>query len=781
MTKLHLDALAKKAKHSKRALRDALADLPLDLDKTYKDAMARIAAQDEEDACLAIQVLSWVLLSFRRMTVRELQEALAIQSDYDEGDEESLIDPEFFISVCGGLLVLDRGRYVEWISFVHLTTEEFFERNAATYFPNAGFDISSVCLKQLTLKPISLKEITRSPETAMNEFTEYAVRYAMLHVKASWESALFAALESLWKSENLQSIRKAFDYLTENGTALTILEEKALIHPYSDFTRLQLAVMYDFDTEAEAMIKKGLTENDPSFAAASIVSGEQTPAICIAVHNHNLHILDLLLKVGAKLDVVMVDEEGFTLTSLECALAREDLEMVKFLLDRSPALILYRPVLGRTALHFAVDCKLHEFVSYLIGADVGLDVDEKDANGQTALHYLAKVQPRSPSCNLIPTFKVLQEASATVNAHDALWKTPLDYIKAVNYAKAKDYSDHTQELQDVLVIHGAVVGRGRKLHEAISGGSLEEAQELLDSQAKIDLLGKGFMRDLLKTLLNRRSYNDLDFYRASSLVRRLASTLVDLGARIQSEYSDESDLHWLIEHLSQRIRLTEGTQEKDPSTISLWRDSHLHVFRLLIHKFDYVDVLFLHMTPLCLASSYGEVEMVELLLSKGANDNFVGSLGRPIEMAAIYCYPRVVEALLARKPRVHHSLLSVVESAVRQPFQNPLTFPRDRHETIWLLCAYNGWDFPRSNDAIRSKLPNFNIIRDEREGRYRQPQKEINESLAQGTASDPYTMTFVRAPLGQGIDVHHSITSMETYQDYSFEELRLADYNAGRL
>lgn len=103
MTKLHLYTLARKAKHSEKILHDAIANLPTDLAKTYKDTMARIGAQYAEDALLAFQVLSWVLRSFRRMIVGELQDALAVQSDYNEIDEESLIDPEFFVSVCGGL------------------------------------------------------------------------------------------------------------------------------------------------------------------------------------------------------------------------------------------------------------------------------------------------------------------------------------------------------------------------------------------------------------------------------------------------------------------------------------------------------------------------------------------------------------------------------------------------------------------------------------------------------------------------------------------------------
>jgi ankyrin repeat protein len=722
MTKLHLDALAKKAKHSKKALRVALANLPLDLDKTYEDAMARISAQEEEDAHLAVQVLSWVLMSFRRMTVRELQEALAVQSDYEENDEESLIDPEFFISVCGGLLVLDRGGYVDWISFVHLTTEEFFERNTEKYFPQAGFQVSSICLKQLTKRSINLKKLTRSPETAMNEFTEYAVRYAVLHVNASSEPGLFTAITFLWESDHLGTIRQAFDYLTSDGTTLTDHEEKSLIHPYSIFASLQLAVMFNLDMEAEEMIREGFTEDSfdvpdtarPDLPILIPFSETKIPVVCIAIHNRNFQILELLLDAGARLDVVMIDRKGSTLTALECAIAREDQEMVQFLLRRSPTLTDYRPIQGRTALHFAVSSQLHELASYLMSGIVGLSVDEKDENGQTPLHHLVKAEPRPQSRNLMPTFQSLLRASATINAYDVVGKTPLDYCR-----KIWDRSDQNYELYNTLVSQGAIESWGKKLQAALSSGFQSEAQRLLDENANTNALPESIQHGLLRLLLSRKLVVTPD---AESVIRvdcSLAGTLIDLGATIQSLVRGETDLHWIINHLGE-LRQQSGilpynstldifgakgqmmiSDERSMKRYEMAKRTHLHVLNKLISTVGNVDVKFIGITPLFQASRNGEVEIVELLLSNGADDSMTGPFGRPIDVAARYCHPRVVEMLLARRPSVPRSLLDFLQSASPRYYPVLLTFPRDRHETMWLLCAYNGWDFPRSSDAKR--------------------------------------------------------------------------------
>jgi ankyrin repeat protein len=714
MTKLHLDALAKRAKHSKKALRDALADLPLDLDKTYEDALARIATQDEEDASLAMKVLSWMLTSFRRMTVRELQEALAVQSDYDENDEEALINPEFFISVCGGLLVLDRGRYVEWISFVHLTTEEFFERNAMIYFPTAGFDISSVCVKQLTTRHIGTEELLQSPETAMNEFTEYAARYAMMHVQSSRGVGLFPAIASLWQSGQLHNVRKAFDYLTDNGASLTTLEEKSLIHPYSEFTELQLAVMYGCDDDVEAIIAKGFCEDSHPYDVPYVTSSELTrrPAVSIAIHEHKFHVLDILLEAGARLDIMMYARQDFWLTALEYAIAREDQEMVRFLLSRSPTLTSYRPLAidGRTALHFAVRCHLPKFAAYLVGEDAGIGVDETDDDGRTALHYLARSlnymdlgmlilsgrdseeSPRDP----LLTFKVLQEASANINACDNSGNTPLDYVISLSKINRSD------ELRDALVKKGALIGWGKRLRAALRYGTQRDAQLLLEKNANINPLPDSSKYGMLRLLLSRRRPRVSHLEQFIRQECSLAGALLDWEGGIHSETAGESDFHWIIKKISCSVyEFMLGLTEH-----KIARRVHLHVLGrlLLTQKITDIDIKVGGKTPLYLATEMGSVEIVELLLSCGADDSIVGPSGLPVEVAALNCFPRVVEVLLTKKLSIRPSLVDDVHLInFSLWFQDPLTLPRDRHETVWLLCAYLGRDFPRTSETIRQR------------------------------------------------------------------------------
>lgn len=65
MAKLHLDALARKARYSKKAVIDTIGQLSKELDETYHDVMSRIHDQPQEEAELAMKVLTWVYFALQ--------------------------------------------------------------------------------------------------------------------------------------------------------------------------------------------------------------------------------------------------------------------------------------------------------------------------------------------------------------------------------------------------------------------------------------------------------------------------------------------------------------------------------------------------------------------------------------------------------------------------------------------------------------------------------------------------------------------------------------------
>jgi hypothetical protein len=101
-----MDSLAKK--HNKRDIRSALNVLPEQLDNTYEEALKRIYSQENGDVDLAVQVLSWICFALRPLSVLEIQHALAVETGDTELCEDAIIDEEILVSVCEGLVTIDR-------------------------------------------------------------------------------------------------------------------------------------------------------------------------------------------------------------------------------------------------------------------------------------------------------------------------------------------------------------------------------------------------------------------------------------------------------------------------------------------------------------------------------------------------------------------------------------------------------------------------------------------------------------------------------------------------
>lgn len=145
LASLHLDALAKK--QSKKDARLALANLPEKLSDTYEEVMKRICSQDIDDVHLAKRILSWLSYALRPLTVKELQTALAIEPGTTVLDEDALVPEDLLVSVCAGLVTIDRGSDV--IRLVHYTTQQYLSAVRRQELPWTEADIVVCCLTYL--------------------------------------------------------------------------------------------------------------------------------------------------------------------------------------------------------------------------------------------------------------------------------------------------------------------------------------------------------------------------------------------------------------------------------------------------------------------------------------------------------------------------------------------------------------------------------------------------------------------------------------------------------
>ncbi|KAK4136113.1 hypothetical protein BT67DRAFT_375838 [Trichocladium antarcticum] len=146
LAQLYLNSLM--GKRSPKALRVSLANLPSGAesyayDRAYDEAMERIRGQLPDQEELARQVLLWITCARRPLGVEELRHALAIEPDTSSLYEDNLPQIEDMVSVCAGLVTVDQESDI--VRLVHYTTQSYFERTQARWFPKAEEEIAATC------------------------------------------------------------------------------------------------------------------------------------------------------------------------------------------------------------------------------------------------------------------------------------------------------------------------------------------------------------------------------------------------------------------------------------------------------------------------------------------------------------------------------------------------------------------------------------------------------------------------------------------------------------
>ena len=149
LAQLHMDSLRDKT--SIKLIKKALETLPIGskaLDLAYDGAMRRVGDQLEGFRLYAIQLLGWLTYSKRLMTLKELQQALAIEPGTTAFDADNIFDIDEVVSFCAGLVIVDE--QTKTIRLVHYTTQEYFRRNGDHLLASAKQEIAINCLTYLS-------------------------------------------------------------------------------------------------------------------------------------------------------------------------------------------------------------------------------------------------------------------------------------------------------------------------------------------------------------------------------------------------------------------------------------------------------------------------------------------------------------------------------------------------------------------------------------------------------------------------------------------------------
>lgn len=287
-----MDSLA--GKLTGRALRAALGDLPKKLDDIYDQAMQRIKQQGGEKASLAIAILYWISYALRPLTVVELPQALSIQPGDIDLNEEGLHDEELIISVCLGLVTVDRES--NNIRLMHYTTQEYFERTRQEEFLDAPRAIAKTCLTYLMFDVFNETCCQSIEDLAMRlekyPFLRYASRYWANHTREVTDQAIFKLV--------LVFLNQSISLISSSQVSQTLRDPH--FAGRARRTRLQVAASTGLVDIARYLLDQGADINAKGTCG-------QTPLFLAAMTDQHA-MVSLLLDRGA--DMVPRGEDKWT-------------------------------------------------------------------------------------------------------------------------------------------------------------------------------------------------------------------------------------------------------------------------------------------------------------------------------------------------------------------------------------------------------------------------------------------------------------------------------------
>ncbi|KEY73474.1 hypothetical protein S7711_07498 [Stachybotrys chartarum IBT 7711] len=187
LARLHLDSLM--GKMSIKTLKNALAALPTGssaYDGAYLAAMERIERQSTEKEELAKDVLAWLTFAKRPLKVAELRAAVVVQESDSKLEQDSLVDIEDMVSVCAGLITVDKQS--QTVILIHYTTQEYLERTRQDWRPDADAAIASSCFTYLLFPVFDVEfpevdELSRGQKADRQQIPllNYSVEHGPLH------------------------------------------------------------------------------------------------------------------------------------------------------------------------------------------------------------------------------------------------------------------------------------------------------------------------------------------------------------------------------------------------------------------------------------------------------------------------------------------------------------------------------------------------------------------------------------------------------------------------
>ncbi|KAJ7453131.1 hypothetical protein FB451DRAFT_1565686 [Mycena latifolia] len=400
LAKLHIDSLL--TKHTVKAVREALVNMPSDLNSTYDEVVERINRQSEEDKQLAWRTLFWVTNAKRPLRPSELREALAVEQGTSKLDPDNLLEMDTILSVCAGLVVVND--LDKRIRLIHYTMQSFLDRVQTTTFPHASAEITMTCITYLSFDIFS--QNIDDPMSLFHRYSllDYAVEYGLIHARGRPESDVKDSILSFLENSSvwwkLWNWKHSYEKRRKSAG------------------RLWIAAAFHLDEICRYLIKEGGGARELHKAAFDGLAD----------------MVKILLTNGVHPDAALSGSEAANGRALQAASARGHAEIIRLLLDHGADIDL--PFRLGTALQMAAFFGHKECVSLLISCGANVNIE-------AGWHSTALVAASFK--NHFDIVRILLDYGANIDAKSTRFGSAL-----LAASRAKH-----EEICDLLIEHGA--------------------------------------------------------------------------------------------------------------------------------------------------------------------------------------------------------------------------------------------------------------------------------------------------------------------------------------
>ncbi|KAH6638134.1 hypothetical protein C7974DRAFT_390939 [Boeremia exigua] len=361
LANLLLDRLATSSNY-KRA-RKISTQFSVSLNDLYEKKMKNIEQKPDEEQGLAIMAFAWLLRAQRPLKRMELQTALSIKVGSSEMKDGDFPDDIEIQTICEGLVVFT-DKSDTW-SLIHSSAAQYLQKALDTWYPESKTIVVEGCLTYLALHTFGESYCTSDQEFELrlqqNPLYEYAAKYWPNHFRDCQDLP-----EGILRSFLLNQTKVA-----SASQAMSLLETEFRQPGYSqDFdhkqTGLHLASHLGLERIVEFLLKQGQDQ-------ALRDSQGRTPLWRATEANRNM---------------IMIIHSRTDRTTFTLMLDRKESPLAYSLLRVAGQGV--RDVRSRNAFHIGVVRQDSDLIQHAVTC--GVDIDERDINGYSALQLAMQIQ-----------------------------------------------------------------------------------------------------------------------------------------------------------------------------------------------------------------------------------------------------------------------------------------------------------------------------------------------------------------------------------------------------